>query len=94
MIFQSGFLPNSSTVTQLTEVYNDFCNTVSMGKEIRIVFLDISKAFDRVWHSGLLFKLSKWGIDGLLLSWFESYLNERTQRVCLNGEFSSWVNIN
>ena len=92
-IYQSGFLPNSSTVTQLTELYHKFCEAVSNGKEIRIVFLDISKAFDRVWHKGLIFKLQKWGISGKLLEWFKSYLKDRIQRVCLNGQFSSWANI-
>ena len=58
-MWQSGFLPGSSTVTQLIELYNTFCTAVSSNKEIRIVFLDISKAFDRVWHQGLLFKLKK-----------------------------------
>ena len=56
-IWQSGFQPSMSTVTQLTELYHQFCKAVSDGKEIRVVFLDISKAFDRVWHKGLLFKL-------------------------------------
>ena len=49
-VWQSGFLPGSSTVTQLIEIYDQFCKAVSKGKEIRVVFLDISKAFDRVWH--------------------------------------------
>jgi hypothetical protein len=43
-IWQSGFVPGSSTITQLTEIYNQFCKAVNDGKEIRVVFLDISKA--------------------------------------------------
>jgi hypothetical protein len=43
------------------------------GKEIRVIFFDISKAFDRVWHRGLLFKLKKMGIVGNLLLWFKDY---------------------
>ena len=58
-IWQSGFLPGSSTITQLIEIYDQFCNAVNSGKEIRVVFLDISKAFDRVWHRGLLYKLRR-----------------------------------
>ena len=58
-----------------------------------MVFGDISKAFDRVWHKGLLFKLKRIGIDGALLRWFESYLSHRTQRVVLQGCSSDWRNI-
>ena len=92
-VWQSGFLPGSSTVTQLIELYDKFCTAVSQNKEIRIVFLDISKAFDRVWHKGLIFKLKKWGISGTLLHWFEDYLKDRVQRVIINGQFSSWTDI-
>ena len=55
--------------------------------------MDISKAFDRVWHDGLIFKLKKWGISGSLLHWFEDYLKDRVQRVIINGQFSSWTEI-
>ena len=57
--WQSGFLPGYSTVTHLIEIYHHFCEALSEGKEIRVIFCDISKAFDRVWHTGLLFKLEK-----------------------------------
>ena len=90
---QSGFLPGKSTVTQLLEVYNEFCKAVDEGKEIRVIFLDISKAFDRVWHEGLLFKLKRCGIHGKLLDWFKDYLKDRLQRVVINGQFSEWVKI-
>ncbi len=53
-------------------------------------FCDISKAFDRVWHNGLLFKLERYGITGRVLRWFVSYLSNRMQRVVLNGCFSAW----
>ena len=64
------------------------------GKEIRVVFCDISKAFDRVWHKGLLFKLKQYGISGNLLVWFERYLSGRSQRLVLNGSNSEWKTIN
>ena len=92
-LLQSGFLPGSSTITQLLKLYNKFCTAVSQNKEIQIVFLDISKAFDRVWHQGLIFKLKKWGIGGSLLRWFEDYLKDRVQHVIINGQFSSWNHI-
>ena len=90
---QSGFLPGRSTVTQLLEVHHEFCKAVDGGKEIRVIFLDISKAFDRVWHTGLLYKLKKSGIHGGLLDWFKNYLTDRLQRVVINGQLSEWLKI-
>ena len=58
-----------------------------------VVFLDISKAFDKVWHKGLLFKVRQSGIDGGLLDWFEDYLKDRFQHVVINGQASDWANI-
>ena len=63
------------------------------GYEIRGVFLDISKAFDKVWHEGLVFKLKQNGISGNLLNIFEDFLRNRKQRVVLNGQTSNWKNI-
>ncbi len=88
--FQSGFLPGRSTTTQLIEVYHKFCKAVDDGKEVRVIFLDIAKAFDKVWHRGLLHKLHKAGIDGKLLDWFSSYLSSRRQKVVVNGQSSNW----
>jgi hypothetical protein len=88
--FQSGFIPGDSPVNQLTFIYNYFCKALDEGKEIRAVFFDISKAFDRVWHKGLLAKLESAGICGNLLAWFSSYLTNRRQRVLLPGVASSW----
>ena len=45
---QSGFIPGDSTVNQLVDIYNTFCKALDEGKEVRAVFCDISKAFDRV----------------------------------------------
>jgi hypothetical protein len=92
-IWQSGFLPGTSTVTQLIEIYDQFCKAVSAGKDIRVVFLDISKAFDRVWHEGLIYKLKGHGITGTLLRWLQSYLDDRKQRVIINGAKSEWGSI-
>ena len=57
---------------------------------MRVVFCDISKAFDRVWHRGLIHKLFNIGVRGDLLEWFKSYLTNRQQRVVLNNSNSDW----
>ena len=58
--------------------------------DTRGVFLDISKAFDRVWHEGLLFKLKAYGVSGSLLNLLRDLLTGRVQRVVLNGHNSIW----
>ena len=90
---QSGFIPGDSTTNQLAYLYDQFCKALDDGKEIRCVFCDISKAFDRVWHKGLLFKLKSIGISDPLVNWFLSYLENRQQRVVLCNANSSWKNI-
>ena len=90
---QSGFTPNDSAVFQLIDLYDAFAKAIDDGKEIRVIFCDISKAFDRVWHEGLLFKLRRMGISGTLLEWFKSYLDQRHQRVVLEGSFSDFKEV-
>ena len=86
-------MPGDSTVNQLIYITNDIAKALDFGKEIRVVFFDISKAFDRVWHEGLLHKLEKYGIRGDLLKWFKSYLSERRQRVVIGGQTSDVYSI-
>ena len=92
---QSGFRPGDSTTNQLlylvNEIHEAFENSKSL--EISAVFLDISKAFDKVWHEGLVFKLKQNGISGSLLTLFENYLCNRKQRVVLNGSCSDFFTI-
>ena len=90
---QSGFQPNDSTVNQLVYIYNTIISNLDIGKDIRFIFWDISKAFDRVWHTGLLCKLRKIGVDGNLLSWVTDYLDDRKQKVVLDGFSSGWEGI-
>jgi len=88
---QSGFRPGDSTANQLLDIYHIICKAIDQKKNVRIVFCDISKAFDKVWHKGLLFKLSHRGIKGMLLSWLTNYLSDRRQRVTIQGHFSDWA---
>ena len=89
---QSGFRPGDSCVSQLIaithEIYKAFDGNACL--ETRGVFLDMSKAFDKVWHKGLLFKLKSYGIQGNLYRILENYLHNRQQRVVLNGQESDW----
>ena len=87
---QSGFRPGDSTVNQLLsityKIYSAFEEFPS--GETRAVFLDVSKAFDKVWHDGLLFKLKHYGISGSLFTVIKDFLSNRQQRVVLNGKSS------
>ena len=58
--------------------------------EVRSVYLDISKAFDRVWHEGLIYKLKRCGVTGNLLQLLQHFLLNRQQRTVLNGQTSTW----
>ena len=55
------------------------------------VFLDISKAFDRVWHEGLIYKIKSIGVTGLPLELIQSFLSHRFQRVVLIGQSLTWL---
>ena len=89
---QSDFWPNDSCENQLLSIvhsiYADFDQSPSL--EVRANFLDISKAFDKVWYEGLLYKLETVGISGNLHKLFQSFLSDRFQRVALNGQSSNW----
>ena len=85
---QSGFLPSDSSINQLLAITHEAfdCNP---SIEVSSVFLNISKAFDKVWHEGLLYKLKSMGISGELYNLLKNYLSGRLQRVVLNGWTSS-----
>ena len=85
---QLGFISGDGTVNQLIDIYNSFWRVIDEGKEMCAIFCDISKAFDRVWQKGLLYKLQTVGITGHVLQWFTDYLNNRKLRVALPGVFS------
>ena len=91
---QSGFTKGDSTVNQLLYLSDEIARALDDGKEIRSVFFDISKAFDRVWHGGLLHKIQNFGIKGKLFDWIKSYLSDRSQKVILNGKSSNIIKTN
>ena len=89
---QSWFRPGNSCNKQLLCITHDIYQSLNDGLETTGVFLDISKAFDNVWHEGLLFKLKQTGILGNLLNAITEFLYQRKQRAVLNGQHSSWTN--
>ena len=91
---QSGFRLGDSCVNQLIAITQKICKAFDDELEVRGVFLDISKAFDKVWYEGLLLKLSLNGISGNLLKLLRDFLYCCKQRVLLNGQNSSWENVN
>lgn len=70
-------------------------NNYIVGMKYRLFKLicDISKAFDRVWHKGLVYKLNQYDVSGKLLEWFKNYLQGRDQRVVVNGQCSDWKKV-
>ena len=91
---QSGFKPGDSCINQLLSITHEIYSSFDGGFEVRSVILDISKAFDKVWHEGIIFKLQQNGISDDLLNISSDFLRNRKQRVTLNGQSSSWTNVN
>ena len=90
---QSGFKPGDSCTNQLISITHEIYQSFDDGFEVRGVFLDISNAFDKVWHNGVIYKLKQNGVAGDLLDTLTNLLKERKQRVVLNGQYSTWTNV-
>ena len=90
---QHGFMKKRSCLTNLLEYLEYVTNIVDKGDSVDVVYLDFSKAFDKVSHRKLIRKLWSYGIRGNLLGWISSWLIGRKQRVVLNGEESDWINV-
>ena len=88
---QHGFREKRSCETQLIELVEELSRKLSNGHQVDLVLLDFSKAFDKVNHFKLLFKLSSHGVKGQTLKWISSFLGGRTQAVVLEGECSPEV---
>ena len=90
---QSDFIPGDSLTFQLIHIYHIICEAVDCETEVQVVFCGINKAFDRVWHRGLIYKLKRLGGSERLLKLFSSYLSDRRQRVVINRQASGWTYI-
>ena len=86
--FQYGFRSSRSTADLLTVLSDRIARAFNRSWATRAVALDISKAFDRVWHAGLLHKLKSYGISGQIFGLISSFLSNRRIRVVLDGKSS------
>ena len=90
---QHGFRHNRSCVTQLIQYVHFLASTLDIGGQVDTIYLDMAKAFDRVPHQKLLYKLRFFGFRDPLLSWIEDYLTNRRHRVTIEGMVSQWKSV-
>jgi hypothetical protein len=90
---QSGFRPKHSTLTTLLEVSDYIIKNMDAGRLVGAVFLDLKKAFDTVCHPILINKLQSFGLMGLELDWFNSYLSDRKQITKVGTAISEVANV-
>lgn len=90
---QHAFRPEHSTTTQLIELVDNLSLNYNRGGQSAAVFLDMAKAYDRVWHAGLLHKLKLFNIPLHLIQLLHSFLKDRTFRVKVSDKISSFHKI-
>ena len=90
---QHGFRKNRSCLTQLIEHIDLVLKSLSEGEEVDVIYLDFSKAFDKVDHNILLAKLKLYGVTGKVYEWIESFLRGRKQSVVVDGQKSNVVEV-
>ena len=74
---QHGFRKGKSVVTNLLELLDDVTNYLDNGNNVDLITIDFSKAFDKICHNKLIYKLSKYGISGNLLACIKDFLTNR-----------------
>ena len=87
---QHGFLKARSCLTNLLCFFEEITKWVDEGSPVDVIYLDFQKAFDEVPHQRLIPKLKSHGMGNSIINWIEQWLNDRRQRVVVDGEVSSW----
>ena len=90
---QSSFKPVDYCIKQLLSITHKIYRSFDDGYEVRSVFHDISKEFDKVWQNGLIYELKQNEVSGDLLNLIIDFLDARKQRFVLNGQYSSWESV-
>ena len=88
---QHGFMKRKSCLTNLVDYLDKLTKLIDDGHNVDVLYLDFSKAFDKVPHARLMAKLDAMGIRGNVHRWIREWLHDRKQRVVLNGQFSKWL---
>ena len=85
---QSGFRQQDGTEFQLLRLVQSWSEMLASSEYVGAVFFDLKKAFDKVWHAGLLRKLAAAGVSGPAFLWLEDFLSERSQRTVVGNSIS------
>ena len=85
---QHGFRSGRSCLSQLLEHFDQILDLLESGGNVDVIYLDFSKAFDKLDFKIVLRKIKAMGIDGRVFDWIKSFLTERTQQVSVNGILS------
>jgi len=88
---QFGFLKGRSTVLQLLQILDDWTDKLELGGRIDVIYTDFEKAFDKVPHRRLLSKLRSYKLHDTIISWINTFLTGRRQRVVVDRVFSNWT---
>ena len=90
---QHGFRKGRSCLSNLLCFLNDVGSWVDDGNAVDAIYLDFRKAFDKMPHDRLLYKLKVIGVSGKVVDWIGNWLRGRKQRVVLNGVSSDWSSV-
>lgn len=91
---QYGFIPRASTGLQLLSVLNFLYDKYNKNQPIDLIYIDYARAFDSVVHGKLMSKLENIGVAGKIFNWIRVYLENRRQRVYINGYYSDFMDVN
>lgn len=91
--YQHGFRRGMSTVTQLLSVVHEFSRVLDASGQTDVLFFDFSKAFDKVPHGKLLFKLESIGLPSFIIQWVHAYLTDRQQFVAIQDSCSDMLHV-
>lgn len=91
--YQHGFRKGRSCTTQLLETLEDWTMALDESETVDVIYLDNYKAFDKVSHRRLLYKLKSYGVGGVVWKWIQAFLQDLKQQVVINGSKSSQTSV-